>query len=281
MEIIESIANMRSLAEAFRAKTDKIALVPTMGYLHEGHKGIIKTARNNAEKIVVTSFVNELQFGPNEQVKKYPRDLNWDVEFCKREGVDALFAPHDTEIFPEGYSTYVYEEAVSSELGGNARLFTFKGYATLMNIFYNIIHPDFFVLGQKEAQHTMVMRKIIQDLKIPVQLLISPIVREHDKIAASTYNQFLSPTQRKDAKQIVDALLLGKRLVDDEEIRSVDRIIAETTHFLAKCLRLRVIYIAIVDPITLKPLKKIIPGESLLIVSVWVDQIRLNDNILL
>ena len=282
MQAIESVNEMQSHAIALRARGELIALVPTMGCLHEGHLSLIDIAKEQADKVVVSIFVNPVQFDPNEDFENYPRTLEADLEKCKARGVDIVFNPDIKEIYPEGYSTYVDEEQMSSGLCGISRPRHFRGVTTICLKLFNIVRPDMAVLGQKDAQQCAVVRKMVADLNIPTEIVVGPIQREADGLAISSRNRYLTKTQRKEALTISKSLMMGKRMVQDEGIRSVDRVVAEIIHNLLSSRRIRVIYVQIVDPLTMEPADRdIIPGKHIAAVAVWIDQVRLIDNVIL
>lgn len=280
MQIIESVLEMQSQAISLRSKNRLIGLVPTMGALHQGHISLIEAARAQADTVVVSIFVNPTQFGPNEDFEAYPRDVEKDLEVCRQIGVDVVFLPKREEFYPQGYSTYVLEERLSTGLCGISRPHHFRGVLTVVAKLFNVVHPDIAVFGQKDAQQAAVIKKMVADLHYFVQILVCPTVREPDGLAMSSRNRKLHSTQRGDAAVIYRALTAAKALYDSGH-HNVDRIIAEVTHTLSTSRRIRVIYAGLVDTETLDPLREITPGRSLLTVAVWVDEIRLIDNIIL
>ncbi len=280
MQTIESLNEMQSLAISLRSKDRLIGLVPTMGALHEGHLSLIEAAKAQADTVVVSLFVNPTQFGPNEDFDAYPRDLEADLEICRKAGVDTVFIPRLEDLYPEGYSTYVNEERLSSGLCGISRTNHFRGVLTVVAKLFNIVHPDMAVFGQKDAQQAAVIKKMVADLHFFVQILVCPTVREEDGLAMSSRNRNLHPIQRKDAAVIYRSLTAARELYDSGH-HNVDRVIAEVTHILSTSRRIRVIYAGLVDTETLEPLREIVPGRSLLAVAVWVDEIRLIDNIII
>tara|TARA_R100000027_G_scaffold391_7_gene513 strand:+ start:3262 stop:4104 length:843 start_codon:yes stop_codon:yes gene_type:complete len=278
MQVIRSINEMQSTSISNRSKGRLIGLVPTMGALHEGHASLIKTSLDKADLTVVSIYVNPTQFAPSEDFTEYPRNLEADQALCEENGVDILFLPENEDVYPSSYSTYVEEELVSKGLCGVSRPNHFRGVTTICTQLFNIVRPDVAVFGQKDAQQCAVLRKMINDLHMPIELAISPTIREEDGLAKSSRNQYLTQEQRKDAGLIYKALMEGKTL-SDNGVRSVDRAIAEVTHTLSQSRRLRIIYAAIVDKNLMQPVKEIVPGECLIAVACWLDQVRLIDNI--
>jgi len=280
MQIIDSVSEMQSLASRLRSKDRLIGLVPTMGALHRGHLDLLEAARAEADTVVVSIFVNPSQFGPNEDFEAYPRDLEHDMEMCEAAGADVVFVPKTEELYPEGYSTYISEERLSNGLCGISRPNHFRGVLTVVAKLFNIVCPGVAVFGQKDAQQAAVLKKMVTDLHFNVRIVICPTAREEDGLAMSSRNRSLHSTQRKDAAVVYAALGAAKALFDSGN-RNVDRIIAEVTHTLSTSRRIRVIYASLVDCETLEPLRELVEGRSLLAVAVWVDEVRLIDNIIL
>ena len=280
MQKISSINEMQSHAISLRSNGCLIGLVPTMGCMHEGHISLIDIAREKADKVIVSIFVNPAQFGANEDFDRYPRVLAEDLELCREKGVDIVFNPESAEIYPEGYSTYVEEEQVSAGLCGVSRPNHFRGVATVCLKLFNITRPDFAVFGQKDAQQCAVVRKMASDLNLPIEVLVGPTLRDADGLATSSRNRYLTPTQRSDALTIPKALGEGKKLVE-QGVRNVDRVVAEVIHHLSQCRRIRVLYVQVVDNETMEPAREIEPGRHSIVLAAWVDQTRLIDNIAL
>ncbi|PTX97884.1 pantoate--beta-alanine ligase [Opitutus sp. ER46] len=277
---IESVSEMRSYAAQLRAAGQTIALVPTQGALHAGQEGLIRAAAQRADSVVVSIFVNPLQFPPNEIVARYPRSLEADFALCERCGAHVAFVPAAEEIYPKGFSTYVVEEHVAKPLDGVSRPTHFRGVTTLMAKLINIIHPTFAFFGQKTAQRAAVVRKMCDDLGFPVEVIVEPTVREPDGLAAGVHNRSLTVAQRIDAVALHAAVEKARTMVAGG-VRSPDRIVAEATHILGERRRIRVIYISIVDPVTLEAQREVVPGHSMLAIAVWIDEVRLLDNVLL
>jgi pantoate--beta-alanine ligase len=280
MQKVTSVTEMRTLAEELRSKGQIIGLVPTMGALHDGHCSLIKQAAEQADTVVVSIFVNPAQFGPSEDFAKYPRDLESDLKRCEEAGADIVFAPPVDEIYPKGYSTFITEEFVGKPLEGVSRPSHFRGVTTVVAILFNIVRPDLAVFGQKDAQQVAVIRKMVQDLQFTVDIVVAPTLRDQDGLALSSRNRYLSTNQRQESLAISEALRYAKGMVEKNELRS-DRLIAEATHILGQKRRIRVIYIAVVDRNTMEAMREIVPGQSLMCIAVWVDEVRLIDNIAL
>jgi pantoate--beta-alanine ligase len=280
MQKIQSVSEMRSLAARLQTEGKTIALVPTSGALHAGHAALIAAAKTKADVVVVAIFANPLAFGPSEKFDSYPRSPEADLKFCGDLGVPVVFMPAVEEILPRGYSTQVIEDAVSKPLCGASRPTHFRGVTTLMAKLLNIVHPTVMVLGQKDAQLAAVVRKMIADLLFGVAVEIVPTVREADGLAVGVRNRDLTSNQRQDALAIYAALRRAQEMVA-QGVRSTDRVVAEATHLLGERRRVRVIYVSMVDPATMEPVREIVPGRPLLAIAVWVDEGRLTDNVLL
>ena len=278
MEVINSIQEIQQLALRFEKEGKKIGFVPTMGYLHDGHLSLINLIRVRSDILIVSIFVNPTQFGVGEDLDKYPRDMERDLTLCRERKVDYIFAPQTDEIYPEGASTYVSEEGVSQGLCGEARPTHFKGVTTICAKLFNLVRPAYVALGQKDAQQVVVLKRMIRDLHFPIELVIGPTLREPDGLAMSSRNSYLNDRQREDALLIYQALQAGKQLVDEKGIRNVDRVKAELMTTLRSGSFIRINYAEVVDREDMLPEKEIELGRSMLVIAVWVDNIRLIDN---
>lgn len=277
MQTIESVNEMQSVAIGLRSGGKLIGLVPTMGCLHEGHLSLVDLAREKADTVIVSIFVNPTQFGPSEDFGKYPRALEEDLEKCRARGADLVFHPPLEAIYPEGYSTFVTEERLSAGLCGISRPHHFRGVTTVCLKLFNITRPDFVVLGQKDAQQCAVLSKMVEDLNLPLEVVVGETVRDEDGLAVSSRNAYLSKAQRAEALVIPGALKIARQMVESGT-RNVDRVVAEITHHLTQSRRVRVIYVQIVDRVTMEPAREIEPGRHIACVAAWVDDIRLIDN---
>lgn len=280
MKTIQSVTEMQNWVQQARAEGKRIALVPTMGCLHEGHCSLIRMAKAKADCVVVSIFVNPTQFGPNEDFDRYPRQLQDDTLQCEALGVEVVFNPSVEEMYPRGYSTYVTEESVSVGLCGVSRPQHFRGVTTICLKLFHIVQPHLAIFGQKDAQQAAVLQKMVRDLNLSLELELGPTLRDADGLAMSSRNKNLSASQRADALSLNRALAIGKKMVEDG-VRNVDRVVAEITHHLAQHRRVRVIYVQIVDRSTMEPAREIVPGRDLIAIAAWVDEVRLIDNVLL
>lgn len=277
MQKIDSLTAMRATAAELRASGRRLALIPTLGALHAGHVSLIRLARERGCAVVVSVFVNPLQFGASEDLAKYPRNPAADAALCEREGVDAFFAPTVEEMFPKNFSLTLVEDRVSKPLCGVSRPVLFKGVLTCWLKLINVVQPDALVMGEKDFQQIAVVRKALADLALPVEILTGPTVREADGLAVSARNGYMTPGQRDEALAVHQALKRAKEMVDGG-VRSADRVVAEATHIMAAKRRLRVIYIGVVNRDTMEAMREIVPGQSLMAVAFWVDEVRLTDN---
>lgn len=277
MQKIDKIAAMREAADALQREGKRLALLPTLGALQAGHASLIRLALEKADAVVVSAFVNPLQFGPSEDLARYPRSPQSDEALCQREGATVLFTPSLEEMFPKGFSTQVQEEVISRTLCGVSRPVLFRGVLTCWLKLCNIVRPTVLVMGEKDPQQIAVMRKTAADLLLPVEIVTGPVVRDADGLAVSARNSYLTPIQREDALEVYASLRRAKEMVESG-VKSADRLVAEVTHIIAAKRRLRVIYISVVDRQTMDQLREVLPGQCLLAISYWVDEVRLTDN---
>lgn len=281
MHIIEDSYKMQETAIGLRSEGKRIALVSTSGALHEGHAALIGRAREMADRVVVSAMVNPKEFGPNEDFQRYPRNSSGDAEFCERVGVDILFRPSPKVVYPEGFSLSVTEESVSNGLCGISRPHYFRGVCTWHVILFNLVRPDVLLAGRRDAQKAVVLARLAEGMHFPVSVEVVETVRESDGLAFNARNSYLNPVQRRDAVALYASLQEGKKLVD-QGTTNVDRVLAEATHHISQVRRLRVIYVAAVNPATMEPIRaQIVPGETLVLTAVWCDEVRLIDNIML
>lgn len=280
MQKIESVHEMRSLAAQTKQAGKSIALVPTSGALHAGHAALIALAEARADVVVAVVFANPLAFGPSENFARYPRSPDADLRLCEELNVDIVFMPPAEEMFPRGYSTYVTEEAVSKPLCGVSRPTHFRGVTTGIAKLLNIVRPEVLILGQRDAQQVAVVRKMITDLCFGAEVVVAPTVREAEGLAVTVRNKDLTARQRQEALSIPTALERAKEMVA-QGVRSTDRVIAEVTHLLGERRMVRVIYVLIVDPGTMEPVREIVPGKTLLTIAAWIEEVRVIDNVVL
>ncbi|HOJ89215.1 MAG TPA: pantoate--beta-alanine ligase [Pseudothermotoga sp.] len=278
MRVIKTTTEMKKLAEELR-KEKTIGFVPTMGYLHEGHLSLVKRSKKENDVTVVSIFVNPTQFGPNEDYTSYPRDLNRDLALLEGEGVDFVFAPEVEEMYPRDYSTYVNEESLSRHLCGRSRPGHFKGVCTIVTKLFNVVKPHRAYFGQKDAQQFRVIRRMVRDLNMDVEVVECPIVREPDGLAMSSRNVYLSNQERSQAVALSKALNLAENLYRSGE-RNASRIVEKIKDYLSSFDKLKIDYVEIVDEESLEPLTQI-NKKAIVALAVWVGKARLIDNTIL
>lgn len=279
MRVINSIAEMGKASRGWKAAGKKIAFVPTMGFLHEGHLSLIRAARRAGDVVVVSIFVNPSQFGPSEDLEAYPRDLDRDLKLCEAEGTDVVFAPGPGEVYPEGYSTWVEETGLSRGLCGAARPGHFRGVATVVLKLFNVVSPDLAFFGRKDYQQFKVIEKMVRDLNLPVGIIGLPTVREADGLAMSSRNTNLSPREREEALCLRRALLRARELAAGGET-SATAVRREMEEIIGREPDARIDYLEFSDPETLQPRSALRPGD-LAAGAVFVGRVRLIDNLLL
>ncbi len=280
MEIVRRIPRMKEIVRDWHRQGRTVGFVPTMGYLHEGHLSLVRESKRMADHTVVSIFVNPLQFGPREDYDRYPRDLDRDVEVLSREGVYFLFYPSAEDMYPPGYRTYVEVEGLSQKWEGASRPGHFRGVATVVCKLFHIVQPDFAFFGQKDAQQFILVRRMVRDLDMDVELIQLPIVRESDGLAMSSRNVYLSPEERAVAPRLYQALQLGQRLVQEEGERDAAKVVEAVRSFLAQEPRIRVDYVALVDLEDLEPVETV-RGRALLAAAIYLGSTRLIDNVIL
>jgi pantoate--beta-alanine ligase len=278
MEVLSTVSEIQALSLGLQKEGKTIGFVPTMGYLHHGHLSLIDLIRERSDVLILSIFVNPTQFGLGEDLEKYPRDWERDLQLCRERKVDYVFAPNTDEVYLADASTFVSEEGVSSGLCGQARPTHFKGVTTICAKLFNLCRPTYLALGQKDAQQVVVLKRMIRDLHFPIEVVIGPTIREADGLALSSRNSYLNEKQRADALLLNQALEAGKRLVDEKGVRSVDRVKAEVMNILRNGSFIRVNYAEVVDRETMEVEAEIELGRSMLVVAAWVDTIRLIDN---
>jgi pantoate--beta-alanine ligase len=255
-----------------------IGFVPTMGALHEGHLSLIRQARKECDCVVVSIFVNPAQFGPRDDFRKYPRNLKADAKMCRRERVNIIFYPDAKQMYPANYKTYVNVDELSDGLCGKFRPGHFKGVATVVTKLFHIVSPDIAYFGQKDAQQAVIIKRLVQDLNIPLQIRVMPTVRDADGLAMSSRNAYLSPEERKDAAVLSLALNLARDMIRAGEVDALE-IIKKMWQLINKKKALQVQYISIVDLKDLKPVFKI-KDTVLIALAVRAGKARLIDNII-
>jgi pantoate--beta-alanine ligase len=279
MRICQTIEEMRAASRAARHEGKRLGFVPTMGALHEGHLSLVRAAKAKCDIVAVSIFVNPLQFGPNEDLAKYPRTFERDRELMEKEGMDFLFVPAPEEMYPAGAITYVTVEGLSGKLCGRSRPGHFRGVTTVVAKLFHIVEPDCAFFGQKDAAQAAIIRRMLRDLNLPVEIVVCPIVREPDGLAMSSRNAYLSPTERKSALALHRALVEVKGRFDRGE-RNTTHLIEAGKQVLAQEPAVHLNYLEIVDPDTLDPVGDL-THTALVAVAGFLGNTRLIDNILL
>ena len=269
---------MQSFSDVTRKQSGVIALVPTMGFLHEGHLSLIRRGRQLADVVVTSIYVNPTQFGLQEDFHKYPRNLKRDAELAQGAGNDVLFVPLDQEMYPERSQTIVRVEELTRPLCGAMRPGHFQGVTTVVAKLFNIVKPHTAIFGQKDAQQALVIRRMVRDLHFDVHIHVEPIIREPDGLAMSSRNQYLSPKGRKDAAVLYQSLQKARHAIESGETDSVK--IITIMRAMITAVPSRIDYIEIVDAESLQPLS-VVQGNVLIALAVYIDQTRLVDNLLL
>lgn len=279
MNIHTTVDGLRSELRPARAKGRRIGLVPTMGALHEGHLSLMRTARAASDVVVATIFVNPTQFGPNEDLAKYPRTFERDCDQLKKENVDFVFAPGVDEMYPQGSVTWVTVEGLSDKLDGKSRPGHFRGVTTVVAKLFHIVEPDIAFFGQKDAAQLAIIRQMVRDLKFPIEVVGCPILREPDGLAMSSRNVYLDPAQRKSALVLSRALRCMEQLFKQGERNSQVLAGAGKNEFSAEPT-VRLDYLELVDPQSLDPISEA-KENTLVAVAAYVGTTRLIDNLLL
>lgn len=279
MRVVESASEMQTLSLNYKKAGKIIGLVPTMGYLHEGHLFLVRQAKSICDIVIVSIFVNPIQFGRGEDYDIYPRDLERDSEMLAREGVDLVFAPLVREMYPEGYNTYVEVEGeIAAKMCGKSRPGHFRGVTTVVSKLFNICLPDYAFFGQKDAQQAAIIEKMVRELNFPLKIVRVPIVREEDGLAMSSRNVYLDAEERKQALILYKSLIHGRELIEAGE-RDVNRIKREMEAMIKSVPRAEIDYIEIVAADDLSSLDKI-DRQVLLALAVRIGKTRLIDNLL-
>lgn len=276
MEICYTVAEVRKQVKEWKKEGLTIGFVPTMGYLHEGHKSLMEEARKENDKVVVSIFVNPMQFGPTEDLASYPRDLEHDAKLCEEHGVDLIFHPTPEEMYGDQFYSYVDMDVLTKELCGLSRPVHFRGVCTVVTKLFNIVTPDRAYFGQKDAQQLAVIKRMVKDLNMPLTITGCPIIREEDGLAKSSRNTYLSPEERKAALVLSRSIFLGKEMVEKGE-RDCKRILAAMTEEIEKEPLAKIDYVKIVDLDTMQQVEKIDRG-ILAAIAVYIGKTRLIDN---
>jgi pantoate--beta-alanine ligase len=279
MKICTTVAEMRQACRAARRNTPGLSLVPTMGALHQGHLSLVRAAKATANPVAVSIFVNPTQFGPQEDFGKYPRSFESDCAMLEKEAVELLFAPSPEEMYPAGANTWVEVEGLSQKLCGRSRPGHFRGVTTVVSKLFHIVEPTAAFFGQKDAAQLAIIRRMVRDLQMAVEIVACPIVREPDGLAMSSRNAYLDPPQRKSALVLYRSLMRARELFDRGEHDAVKLIAAGNEAFLDEP-SVKLDYFEVVDPDTLEAMLQI-NKSTLVAVAAFVGATRLIDNVIL
>jgi len=278
MEVVETIQSVRNIVKAARQKGKKVGLVPTMGALHRGHISLIEAAGRTCNFVVVSIFVNPTQFGPGEDFKKYPRTFEADLEICRKAGVGLVFAPGTEQMYGKEELTWVTVEKLTEPLCGRFRPGHFRGVATVCAKLFNIVLPDVAFFGQKDGQQALVIKRMAADLKMPLEIVVCPTVREPDGLAVSSRNKYLTEEERKDSALIYKSLEKCREMIESGT-KDTETIVAAMREVLSRAPSIQIQYVSIVDAETLEGLDKV-RGRVLAAVAGRLGSARLIDNIM-
>ena len=279
MEIFRKVADMQAFAKKAVREGKKIALVPTMGFLHEGHLSLIDRACAEADVVIVSIFVNPTQFGPTEDLDKYPRDFQRDKDLCEVHGASAIFAPEPEEMYAPDRSIWVDEEKLSKKLCGKSRPIHFRGVCTVVSKLFNICLPDVAIFGQKDAQQALIIKRMVRDLNFPIEIIVSPLIREASGLALSSRNKYLTEEQKNDALSLSRSLNMARELISKKGLCACDEAVKMMRDEITKCHG-EIDYVECLDSNTLEePVEN--TTEILIAVAVKFGTTRLIDNVLL
>ena len=276
MRVVEKIKDVRATVKEWKAKGLKVGFVPTMGYLHEGHESLIKKASEENDRVVVSIFVNPIQFGPKEDLSTYPRDLDRDSKVCKSAGADIIFHPENEEMYFKDFSTFVDMNGLTDGLCGKSRPTHFRGVCTVVTKLFNIVAPDRAYFGEKDAQQLAVIKRMVRDLNIDIEIIGCPIVREKDGLAKSSRNTYLSVEERNAAIILNKSLTLAKEKIQAGE-RDSEIIIKLIEEVINSEKLARIDYIEVVDSLSMEKVERI-EKSVLVAIAVFIGKTRLIDN---
>ncbi len=279
MRVIRKNSIMQKVADRLREEGKSIGFVPTLGALHQGHFSLMERARRENDILIISIFINPTQFGPGEDYRRYPRPFEKDKSLAQREGVDIIFYPSVSEMYGKEYSTYVEVEKFSKRLCGLSRPGHFRGVASVVCKLFNIVKPHVAYFGQKDYQQLRIIKRMVEDLNMEVEIRECAIVREPDGLAISSRNSYLSSQEREEALSLYRALKCAKSLI--KVGNSISDVVSEVEKIIQRESHAKIDYIEIVDPLTLEDVKTIRPGKKVLVaLAVWIGNTRLIDNML-
>ncbi|MBU5460774.1 pantoate--beta-alanine ligase [Anaerostipes sp. MSJ-23] len=278
MKIVGTVKEVREQVKEWKKQGLSVGLVPTMGYLHEGHQSLMEAARKDNDKVVVSIFVNPMQFGPTEDLAQYPRDLDHDAALCEKVGVDLIFHPEPEEMYADDFCSFVDMTGLTEGLCGKTRPIHFRGVCTVVNKLFNIVTPDRAYFGQKDGQQLAVIRRMVRDLNMDIQVVGCPIIREEDGLAKSSRNTYLSLEERKAALILSKTVKLGKELAKTN--KNAAEVVAQMKKNIETEPLAKIDYVEAVDAVSMEPVETL-DGECMLAMAVYIGKTRLIDNTLI
>ena len=278
MKIVGTVKEVREQVKEWKKQGLSVGFVPTMGYLHEGHKSLMDAARKGNDKVVVSIFVNPMQFGPTEDLATYPRDLDHDAALCESAGVDLIFHPEPEEMYEKDFCSFVDMTGLTEGLCGKTRPIHFRGVCTVVNKLFNIVTPDHAYFGQKDGQQLAVIKRMVRDLNMDIEIVGCPIVREEDGLAKSSRNTYLSPEERKAALILSKTVALGKELAKTE--KDANKVVEAMKKNIETEPLAKIDYVEAVDALSMAPVEKL-EGTCMLAMAVYIGKTRLIDNTLI
>ena len=278
MKIVGTVKEVREQVKEWKKQGLSVGLVPTMGYLHEGHKSLMEAARKDNDKVVVSIFVNPMQFGPTEDLATYPRDLDHDAALCESAGVDLIFHPEAEEMYEKDFCSFVDMTGLTEGLCGKTRPIHFRGVCTVVNKLFNIVTPDHAYFGQKDGQQLAVIKRMVRDLNMDIEIVGCPIVREEDGLAKSSRNTYLSHEERKAALILSKTVALGKELAKTE--KDANKVVEAMKKNIETEPLAKIDYVEAVDALSMAPVEKL-EGTCMLAMAVYIGKTRLIDNTLI
>ena len=278
MKIVGTVKEVREQVKEWKKQGLSVGFVPTMGYLHEGHKSMMDAARKGNDKVVVSIFVNPMQFGPTEDLATYPRDLDHDAALCESAGVDLIFHPEAEEMYEKDFCSFVDMTGLTEGLCGKTRPIHFRGVCTVVNKLFNIVTPDHAYFGQKDGQQLAVIKRMVRDLNMDIEIVGCPIIREEDGLAKSSRNTYLSPEERKAALILSKTVALGKELAKTE--KDANKVVEAMKKNIETEPLAKIDYVEAVDALSMAPVEKL-EGTCMLAMAVYIGKTRLIDNTLI
>ena len=278
MKIVGTVKEVREQVKEWKKQGLSVGFVPTMGYLHEGHKSLMDAARKGNDKVVVSIFVNPMQFGPTEDLDSYPRDLDHDAALCESAGVDLIFHPEAEEMYEKDFCSFVDMTGLTEGLCGKTRPIHFRGVCTVVNKLFNIVTPDHAYFGQKDGQQLAVIKRMVRDLNMDIEIVGCPIIREEDGLAKSSRNTYLSSEERKAALILSKTVALGKELAKTE--KDANKVVEAMKKNIETEPLAKIDYVEAVDALSMAPVEKL-EGTCMLAMAVYIGKTRLIDNTLI